>query len=354
MKFRYVFFSLLSVLVLSLAFCGCSATSGGSNPEANHGTYTYLGTQSPGDVWSWVIGTGTFTGTNETTSMTYEGTFVSLASGFLKATITSANDPNVPTDGTAVFYCLEFPNTMLLVGSGGVNENPIICAAKAASAPSAGQYNWLNIPTSGWSPGDTSYGSTEVTVDTVNNLFDFYVSTYDISGNLEEIITYEGFSFSEGRMAKSGETLQIFMTPSGLFMGDNGPGNGGLVGAAKQTIDMADVASKNYRGVMYEFDAATGDASVDPIGGEPHPTVSGAIRGFAYSDLDNNTIDSSDYATLTFSGQDADGIVAGAMATSSHTYDFKMVVSQVNNKYIVMGIAVVAGSNPLYFLIVEI
>lgn len=47
---------------------GCGQQAAVTTP---HGTITYLGTQSPGDVWSWTIGETTFIATNETATAWY-------------------------------------------------------------------------------------------------------------------------------------------------------------------------------------------------------------------------------------------------------------------------------------------
>jgi len=63
---------------LMLVACSSSNNSGG-NPARN-----YLGTQNPGDVWSWVIttgsgGTGAFSAENVTLVNTYSGDVLLLA-----------------------------------------------------------------------------------------------------------------------------------------------------------------------------------------------------------------------------------------------------------------------------------
>lgn len=346
-----VFSAFLLVLAIGLMISGCGQQTSSTTP---HGTYSYIGTQSPGDVWSWTLGEGTVTATNETQGLYYQGTFVTLASGFLKGVVTATNDDNVPTDGTGIFYMLEYPNTMLLVKPGGGNRDKlIVCAARASVAPSAGQYNWISIPHLGWdATNSTAYGTVEVTVS--SGLYDFDVRTYDISGNLKGTTLEAGYSFVSGRLSKAGSTLKIFMTPSGAYLGDSGPDKGGFAGVKNETVDLADVVSKNYRGVIFSYDSSNGHGHTEPVGSGPHPSISGAMRGWGYTSVDTNTIDTSSYVTLNFGTQDGSGIISGTLAGSSGpTKNLKLVVARVNGKYICAGIDAAADTNPENFIVVQ-
>jgi hypothetical protein len=351
---RTVLFLSLFVLV-SVLTAGCGTqTSTSSGPETipvRTGVYTYLGTQSPGDTWSWTIGEGTLSGTNETNGYRYSGTFVSYASGFNKLTVTDSTDPSVPLDGTAVAYFLEYPNTMLVVA--GKDDNPMVCTAKAAAAPSAGRYNFVNIPWPGWSAASSAYGTVEVTLS--SGLYNFNVRTYDLSGVTTDVSVEAGFSFSDGRLSKSGNPLQVFLTPSGAFFGDSGPGSGGFCGAANQSIDLSDLVSKEYRGVMFSYDASTGtNLGTTAIGAEPNPSLTNALTGFGFEDVELNTRQS-DTATVQFGAQDASGVLSGTLQEpGGAALNFKMVVAKVSGKYIVLGISQDSSGNPQNMLLVEI
>jgi hypothetical protein len=309
-----------------------------------------LGTQSPGDVWTWTIGESTFSASNETSGYWYSGTYTTLSSGFLKLVYTSSNDPGCPTDGTGIAYAMEVPNTALLVKPG-TYAKVVLCAAKATTAPSAGYYNWVIVPWTSWTTALPAYGTVEVTKS--NDLYTFYNRTYDLNQNFVSYEVYTGFSFGNGKLTKAGNNLQVFMTPSGMYAGDQGTGVGGFFGAQKQVVSLSDVANKEYRGVLFKYYTSTGTGETQPIGATPHPTVSGAIKGFDYSDIEQNTINPASIATLEFGSQNASGIVSGTLKEPNGTNNtFHMVISQINNKYVVLGIST-SNNLPYNFLVLE-
>lgn len=346
-----IFLVSLAAVLSAAVFLGCGQQTG-SNPqviEPRTGVYAYLGTQSPGDAWSWVISPGSVIGTNETLGKYYAGNYTAYASGFNKMVITDTNDTSVPTDGSAVGYFLEYPNTMLIVGGG--DDRVIVCAAKATTAPGAGPYNFVNIPWMGWSSGDDAYGTVEVTES--GGSYSFDVRTYDLSGAQVGASQEAGFTFSDGRLSKAGNPLQIFMTPSGCYMGDSGPGNGGFAGAAKQAANVAEACTKQYRGVLFAYDPGTGGGETMAVGAEPHPTLSNALWGYSFDDVELNTRRTGG-VTLEFGAQQDNGILNGTMTHDNGAVSaFKMVVSQVSSKYIVFGIATDGAGYPQNFLVVE-
>jgi hypothetical protein len=90
---RFTLF-IIGLCVISIAFIyGCgNATGGGSSGGVSNrvGVFSYSGTQSPGDIWTWTIGTSEFIGTNETLGYWITGEWTALSSGFSKATIHGA------------------------------------------------------------------------------------------------------------------------------------------------------------------------------------------------------------------------------------------------------------------------
>ena len=346
---------LLAIALISGAIvigCGQQTATDSNVINARAGTYSYSGTQSPGDAWSWVITSSTFIGTNETPGKNYyySGTYTAYVSGFNKAVITATNDPSVPTDGTATGYFLEYPDTVLLVKPSG-DSNLVVCAAKAASAPSAGQYNFVNIPWPGWTSSSNSYGTVEVSES--GGSYTFEVRTYDLAGNPTGGTLESGFIFSDGRLIKSGNPLQIFMTPSGAFFGDNGPGSGGFAGAAKQAVDVSDAAAKQYRGVLLSYDTGTRHDLIQAVGAEPHPGLTNALRGFSFDNVETNTRQTGG-VTLEFGAESSNGIISGIMRYDNGLSDnFDMVVAVVGGKYIVLGISTDSHGRPQNFLVVE-
>jgi len=347
------YFNLLILFLFALAVgmvagCGQSSTSS----SVTHGSITYLGTQSPGDVWSWTVGEGTIFASNETNGKYYSGTFSTLPSGFLKGVITASNDPSVSLNGTAKVYLLEFPNTMLVVRPA-ESERLIICAAQATIGPTAGQFNWIKVPNNGWNANaNTGYGTADVSVS--GGQCDLYLSRYLIDGSLISTTLEAGYTFANGRLTKAGSDLNVFMTPSGLFIGDNGSGSGGFAGLKYEAINLSDAMAKEYRGTQFTFDSSTGLGSTVPLGSGPNPAAPGTMRVWSYSDVDNNVIDPSISMILSPVTQESSGIASGTLLYSNGaSRNIKMAIAKISGKYVVIGIEAVTATTPVNFIAIE-
>jgi hypothetical protein len=352
---------ILSLCVLSLAVIyGCGANPTGGGAGGSSGT-TYYGTQSGGDVWKWVIdakGTieGSFTGNNLTTGMSVSGTYETLPSGFKKATVTSASGPLAPTPGTMAYF-LEFPDTMLLVKPttevGGDTDKVIVCAAAASTAPLAGQYNWITIPWNGWTSNDQAYGTVEVTV--TNGVYTFEVKTYALSDNPGTPTTEGGYTFSNGILSKAGSSLEVFMTPSGIYFGDSGPDRGGFAGASYE-VDSGDVLLHSYRGVLFKYDPSGGSQHwTQAIGATKEVGHDWLIGGRFISDASAEPYYApTESVTLEFSAQQPNGIIPATMTGIDFScLPARMVVKKVNDKLVVFGIAADNAGNPQNFLVIQ-
>lgn len=262
----------------------------------------------------------------------------------MKWTVADSNDTGAVGK---VGYALEYPNTALIVKP--IDNRVIVCGAKAASAPPAGPYNWVSIPWPGWTSTESSYGTVEVTES--GGSYDFNVMIYDLNGNPIGTTLESGYTFSDGKLKKLGSHLKVFLTPSGAYIGDNGPDRGGFIGMAKQTVDTADLAAHEYRGVLFQYNPATGSGDTSAVGAEPHPTISGAIRGFSYTDIENNVRETGG-VTLEFGAPDSSGILTGTFFAPSGSIPFKMVAAQINGKYMVFGLSATNGYS-LNFIVIQ-
>jgi len=341
------FYLLLLLIGVGLFFSACGNSSG--NPAALHGTYSYFGTQSPGDVWNWTLGEGTIVATNETLGFYYSGTFSALASGFLKGVIAATNDPTVPANGS--FYMLELPNSMLIVKPGGNSDRMIVCAARTVLPPTAGQYNWIKVPGLGWDNG-TAFGTADVTVS--SGSIDIAMNKYDIAGSLRETTNEAGFTFVDGKISREGSALQVFMTPSGLFFGDNGPGSGGFFGTYTGPLRVPTPYARNYRGVIFSYDSQTRLGVTKAIGVGPHPTRQETFQGWSYSDVDANTVDPSSYVAITLEASGIPRVWNGIMIDEQgQAKEFKMIYNYIGGKYVMLGITAMTNTRPENFVIVE-
>ncbi len=325
---------IVSLCVLSLAViygCGANPTGGGGG-GTTHGTYGYFGTAASGDAYSWIIGPSTFVGTNETFGVTITGEWSELPSGICYATVEYSSSPDAISVGGQAYF-IELPNTALIVKPTGESDNVIVCAAKASTAPTSGQYNWIQIPWGGWTTAETAYGTVEVTAGTT---YDFDVHFFLLSGESNGTTQETGYSWSDGVLSRAGSDLKIGFMPSGVFACDQGEGHGGFVGAVRMTATSTEAAAHNYRGVLFSFDSGTGD-DTHAIAADPH----GAGKLWGY-DIDVNTglPISADGITIEFGAQDDTGIISATkQETDGNIYPMKMLASQVNGKYIVFGVS---------------
>jgi hypothetical protein len=348
--------SVVLVLVMVLIYgCGAS-TSGGGGTSTTHGTYSYFGTQSGGDVWKWHIGSGTFTGTNETVPFTIAGTWVTLPSGYSKATVTAS--VGGPTVGSQAYF-LEVWNTALIVkpttSEDGAADKVIVCGALSSTPPPPGLYPWITIPREDWGTGSKEvFGITTVEAGAT---YTFEVTCYDMNG--AAIPGYggveSGFTFSGGVLSNTGvSSLEIAITESGIFIGDQGPGMGGFAGSIKPTSDYrAEAAGHNYRGVLFKYyPGGTATGETEPIGAEPHGT--NRLFGYSFTDVDAGTRYTGGGVTIEMTSFNAStGIVSAEADDNGTPTAMKMLINKIDGKFVVFGLQETDGL-PLNFIVVQI
>lgn len=218
---------LLAVLFLSV-LSGCGGGSSGTSSSNS-----YFGTQSPGDAWSWKItkdasGNRTFSGTDNTTAATYSGDVTTLSNKYLQLTITATTDNSVVVGSSgATFYALEFPETALLLKPAGTNDSVVVAAAEG-DCPSPSSYNWVKVANQSWSvTSDPAYGTT-TTTGSASSL-NFSVVPYLLDGTLLSSVAFSG-SCSNGVISSTDNTT-FAVTPSGVFVADQGTAGGILISA---------------------------------------------------------------------------------------------------------------------------
>jgi len=367
MKNKIWFYVLILGLCLtSFAFiygCGANPTSGGGTTSgiANRdGTYSYSGTQSPGDVWSWTISTETFFGSNETTGMRISGTWQTLVSGFGKATISISEGPDKPSVGDKAYF-LEFPNTMLLVRPDNATDSRVmVCAASATIEPNQGKYIYVNIPESGWDLASPSYGTVEVS-DISAKRKNFDITPYTITGepvaggHMNYNFIYSNGTFTEESGA---DDTKVFMTPSNVFFGDSGTGKGGFAGASLEasssfTSDFDHV----FKGVRFIYYSDTLTGETEPVTCSKIATRE-ALLANSYSDVDAGTL-MGQGVIITFEAQQPTGFRRGYVTDlgDGHSEIIQCTVSRVgpagNRKHVVFGIGLDDRNRSFNFLLIE-
>ena len=362
---------LLGLVVLSLAFiygCGAAPTSGGGGGGITGNTY--FGTQSGGDYWKWIIDAtstteGTFWGKNFTMSYECSGTYEVLPSKFCKALINYVHKDGLegPSVGDTAYF-LEFPNTMLLVkpNAAAGEDKVIVCAAAATSAPANGTIcNFITIPWAGWLSTNAAYGTAEVIS---GSSYTFEVVQHNFDGNVVADGTglQSGFQFSNGMFSNPTQDMKIFITPSGVFAGDAGPGRGGIAGATVEAMfadegdAQGEVPGKIFRGVLFNYDPTSNTGTTEPIGATGE--ANGSIHGSDFLDIESDVDPQwgTHLSTLEFTGVISPGMIKGTLENNGELNTFVMVVAYVGDpqKLAVIGITTQEGSgNPQNFIVIE-
>lgn len=340
------------VLILATLFAvfvtACGSGGGGSN---NSGGTTYLGTQSPGDVWTWTLdNNNNFSAVNMTLSNTYSGTYTTLSSGFLKLSVTVSSDPAViaTLDVPAIAYAFEVPGTALIVKPAGADSDVIVAAAQGTCPTADASYNWTVMPSATWdSTTDEAYGVSTSTVTGSN--FDFVHNLYQLDGTLMATSSDAGSTCADGLITQTGDPLVVGLTPSGFLIGDNGPNEGGFMGmtapAADVDLSATALAGKEFRGVLFR-NGSTGDDTT-LIWGRPNATTGTILDGGTYINDDVEAGVENTEVTVTFGTQPSPGVVNAVLdplLAGLVSEDFTIMVNEINGKYFIFGISTVEGN----------
>ncbi len=232
---------------------GQSPGSGG-NPSSE--TRGYVGTQQPGDVWSWTLGASNFSGTNETLGYIYSGSVQQLQSGFAALTIDSTNDPDVAPGSRA--YAVEIPGTCLLVRPAGEERLLPIIGTGLGSNPTAETLtmNWITVPREGFDVlGDDAFGVAEFTRTEAGYDLEIEFGRIGYESGPLEIGSGGQLVEQDGRflVLDEGQPDVVFgLQRSGVFMADFGPNAGGIIGmqVPSSPLSWSDVASVDYIGML--------------------------------------------------------------------------------------------------------
>lgn len=280
------------------------------------GTYEYAGTMAPGDVWSWIISPETFWGSNETTGAYITGEWATLSNAYGRLYVIGAS--TIDAVGKYAYF-IEYPGTALIMVPVGESKNAIVCAAKSDTHSGPSNYVWLKVPGTGeGSPADTAYGTAEATW--VSDTASFHVIDYNMSGSF----THEGtgsltFNPSIGMLKDSLSPASMILTPSGIFIVDNGPGAGGAIGASLESFSSFEAAEHEYRGLVFQY-WPSGTSESGFIAATPG-TIPGTMKGYTYTNNDPSSgANTSRYVAFSFITQESTGIVSIESIDPAH-YD---------------------------------
>ncbi|HLK15371.1 MAG TPA: hypothetical protein VKT78_11250 [Fimbriimonadaceae bacterium] len=330
---------------------GCGGTGTLSGGSASPSLRNYLGTEGPGDVWSWQLTGTTFTATNQTQGLHYSGTESVLSTGFLKLTVSSTDDPNVAAGQSA--YALELPGTALVLKPAGADTKPPIVAASLGGNPAGPvvSFNFVEVPSATFNPAtDQAFG--HVTFNVSGNTYTGTSKRFAINGTAlaDGPSTFVG---NGGMMTDTGNNPATgAMTPSGVCVLDYGPSNGGVIGVIQPAanVDLADLGTRSFRGFLIN-QGKTQCVAVTPNG-------DGTLHGQGYANptgVETGTSDNGSGVTVTFTGQPNPGEVTVSITTTGGVENLVAAINRVNGKYMLFCFGVPQSGNgqPYNVVLVE-
>ena len=308
-------------ITLLLALQGCTRDKGSdTDASASVSAETYLGTQSPGDVWRWTIDedAATFSvvwdvGTAAAgDDVTLSGGVAFLGSGFRQLTVTASSSSAIPTDGSAFFYAIAVPDVLFLAKpEGSIKDDLIFSAAYGPCADAFGTYNYLLAapPSETYAPlteeayGELVLGGTTDAVAVSGHKYSLDclsgACTVDAPLNPPPDGTCTG-----DELAISGATGSV--SAAGALVLDWGMGSGGAVGFRQDaSITLAALRAQTYKGAVY-FPADDDSAPV-------YLSFTGDTEAEALPilDLETGTTDAAEAMAFAFSETVTDGRVTG-------------------------------------------
>ena len=385
MKSKKLWVIAVSAMSITLILsCGGGGGGGGGTASAGGagGATQYVGTASPGDVFNVLSAngkiviametsnpaTGVPTGTNY-----FLGDITSLpTTGFKKISITSSSDTTIPLASyPLIAYGYEAAGTALVLKPA---DNP---AANAVMTLSRGDcittgsytYNFVNLPgTAAWTQGtlggavgSQAYGVANVTVGANGSSWTNTgpTSTWDLAGNF---ITPGNTTTAECALGVTlfpGGTGKMFITASGLFIGDNGSGQGGFVGMKQpaSAVNWTDVTAsgRKFRGLVFKSGAlgTTGNDRTQPVFADGDGM--GNLNAGSYSNVETGIVAAGSGGTIALTSQTTNGILQVSMTPAAGpAQPTTMMINTVNGKYVIFGIGWDTGTTaPYHFLLME-
>jgi hypothetical protein len=262
---------------------------------------SYLGTQPPGDVWTWTLdhGAGTFSAQDVTNGYTYSGTLSQVTgtgivgNGFTRLSIASTTDPAASSWTKHEAFAVELPGVALLVSppgppasinagtSNGYYSSLIVASAVGTCPATGGTFNTIVIPRTSWAsqgslltPGESvtgpGYGTATLALSggsfTISGSTTAVTLTYTDAGDWT--ITDAGVTSIPSAMfgcdggyltSATAGTPTIGVTPAGVLIEDMGgadPNISGLIGVAQTAIAGLGSLQGEYLGFIFVNEAA--------------------------------------------------------------------------------------------------
>lgn len=332
-------------------------------------TNSYVGTQSPGDLWLLSIDDSakTFSATNQSASLTYSGTFTALPNGFYKTSITTSNDPNLPAGTNG--YALEVPGVALVISLGGSTDKPIaaIVPGPCPTISSTGlNADLINLGHSTYD-STTSESYAAVSAMQSGSNYNFTVDSYLLDGTLR--------TASSGPLPNSGTCTNGVITvpsvpdasggtsnvtavaaPNGLYVLDLGRnsvtnnGKGGAVGTTTNIdpTQLSTAMTANYLGFLFKRNS-TPITTLVGFG----PGSGTSITGGTYVNQDSDPFDAHGTTiTINLPSVNGEGFLQGTVTDSNGAHrPFVAMITNSGGQYFLFGITTDTSSTTPYAIV---
>ena len=340
---------------------GLTATAALSITVTASGTANaYFGAQSPGDVWLFVVNESAsqFSATNQSTGLSYSGTFSALPNGFLATTISSSNDPNLRAGTTG--FGVESPSVGAMFALAGSADKPValIVQGPCPTFSAATTAQLINLGKSSYnSTSSESYAS--VTATQSGSDYEFSDDSYLLDGALR---TAESGPLPTGTCSNGmitipnvptsgGGTVTVTaLTNNGLYVIDLGVGKGAAVGSQNfvGTAGLGAALANNFLGVLFKRNSTP---ITTFVGFGPGSGTS--ITGGAFSNITSDPFSNHGTGvTIDLSTVNANGFLQGTLADSEGTHSpFVGMVSNNANKVFIFGITTDTSTTTPYAVI---
>lgn len=382
----------VSFLVLALAASMLISCGDNSSSSSN-----YVGTQSPGDYWTWTETTnGSFTAVNNAQSYTYSGSETALSgnsSGITKLSITSSTDPIIQSGLPAPAYAIKVPNTMVIAalppfatvdqsGTTVVSEHGPVVAAAQGSCPANGtttNVNWIMMPRKDWCPADgdshipdissqtaatktcptadPAYGIAAIVADASGN-YTVNVTAYKLSGAAATAPTFSQCSCNSGVIQctdNNSQPVKIAFTPSGIFIMDTA--TYGVAGVVQSNITAANFSDfyaigNTFKGISFwSFDDPGGVWPGVPETAPASLTTNGTQLTYrqyvSLADIDGGVAPSGPSTAVALNGAATDVAPGLITTTFNNCFDpsshMAIALTKINGKYVAFAIGYSPG-----------
>ncbi len=356
--------------LVTASSAGVSGNTTLSVTAAGQTTNSYVGTQSPGELWLLSVNdtAKTFSATNQSASLSYAGTFSALPNGFYKTTLTSSTDAALPVGTNG--YAVEVPGVALVISLGGGAGKPIagIVPGQCPTISGALTADLINLgkPTYD-STSSESYASVSATQS--GSSYSFNLQSYLLDGTLRTsqsgplpttgtcsngVITVPNVPTGDGGIS----TVTAIAASNGLYVLDlghdsvSGDGRGGAVGTTTEIgpTQISAALGLNYLGFVYKRNSTPMTTFVGFGPGSGSSTTGGP---FTNQDTDPFGAHGTGI-TISLPSANSNGFLQGTVTDANGTHTpFVAVITSSGGKYFLFGITTDTSNTTPYAILLE-